>query len=69
MKIIFGRGGLRGGKADSDASVVTSFNLTGSNGEMNWSKLKREIEKAIEEVRSDSQTPSLVSRIDIQIQR
>lgn len=38
-------------------------------GTPNWTKLKREVREAIEEVAADKGSPGMVSRIDIQIQR
>lgn len=65
MRIHLGRHGMRGGKPDPFGGVVGGVDLSKSGG-MNWAKLRREIEEAIEEVLNDSDTPGLVQRIEIQ---
>lgn len=51
------------------SKAVGGVSLDGRDGGMNWAKLRREIEEAIQAVESDSGEPHLVQRIEIQIQK
>lgn len=69
MRAHFSRYGMRGGGKDLSVATVSGVDLTKPNGEMNWSKLMREVQNAIDVVQSDGRSPGMVQRIEIQIQR
>ena len=69
MRINMGKYGMRGGRRDLLSQESSSVSLSGRDGGVNWSKLRREIELAMWEVSNDSGDPGLVQRIDIQIQK
>jgi len=69
MRIHLGRYAMRGGKQDDRHPTKSGVLLAKKNGELNLAQLVREIQEACDLVADDTGTPSMVQRIEIQIQR